>query len=129
MATKIAVCINVYVNYCYFFAVKLQLQSVGTSKVRIFSKQTCLYVAMAANGKVYTAVSGLVSLGKKYKLSNHQIYRRCFFCQSQAITVLFLIRIDANTEEWRHLNKLINICFLCKTNERMFSLCGKIISY
>lgn len=34
--------------------IKLQLQSVGTSKVRIFSKQTCLYVAMAANGKVYT---------------------------------------------------------------------------
>jgi len=34
--------------------IKLQLQSVGTSLVRIFSKQTCLYVAMAANGKVYT---------------------------------------------------------------------------
>jgi len=34
--------------------IRLQLQSVGTSLVRIFSKQACLYVAMAASGKVYT---------------------------------------------------------------------------
>ncbi|KAJ7372172.1 Fgf7p [Desmophyllum pertusum] len=34
--------------------IKLQLQSVGRSLVRIFSKQTCLYVAMASTGKVYT---------------------------------------------------------------------------
>ncbi|KAL9966333.1 hypothetical protein ACROYT_G024387 [Oculina patagonica] len=34
--------------------IKLQLRSVGRSLVRIFSKQTCLYVAMASNGKVYT---------------------------------------------------------------------------
>lgn len=34
--------------------IKLQLQSVGSSLVRIFSKQTCLYVAMQRSGKIYT---------------------------------------------------------------------------
>ncbi|RMX39820.1 hypothetical protein pdam_00016805 [Pocillopora damicornis] len=34
--------------------IELQLQSVGSSLVRIFSKQTCLYVAMQSSGKVYT---------------------------------------------------------------------------
>ena len=98
------------------FSVKLQLQSVGTSLVRIFSKQTCLYVAMAASGKVYTTVSNLVSSGKNSNLvtTKSTTYIYIFFGQSQEVTMLFLITIDANNKEWRHLNELINRCFLYK---------------
>lgn len=34
--------------------IKLQLRSVGSSLVRIYSPHHCLYVAMASNGKVFT---------------------------------------------------------------------------
>lgn len=104
-----------------FFAVKLQLQSVGTSLVRIFSKQTCLYVAMAANGKVFTTVSSLFSSGKKNRyLETPNLPQIIFLSVASGYCVISEHRIDAYNKEWRHLNELINKCFLYKTNARMF---------